>query len=126
MDDKITIIEGPPPTFEAVGDGWVLGLNEGPSLYNIALTRLRTFNGPALIERCNKAWRHQSTINLEYRSVDGLESYAPILAARALELDEGQMLLLWVRQEFDDADIDLDPDDPGDDLFDDLDDGPDL
>jgi hypothetical protein len=76
-----------------------------------------------LIERCNKAWRHQSTINLEYRSVDGLESYAPILAARALELDEGQMLLLWVRQEFDEADIDADPDDPGDDLFDDQDDG---
>jgi hypothetical protein len=126
MDDKITIIEGPPPTFETVGDGWVLGLNEGPSLYQIALTRLRTFNGPALIERCNKAWRHQSTINLEYRSLDGLESYAPILAARAMDLDEGQMLLLWVRQEIDDADIETDLDDPDDDLTDDLDEGPDL
>lgn len=126
MDDKITIIEGPPPTFETVGDGWVLGLNEGPGLYQIALTRLRTFNGPALIERCNKAWRHQSTINLEYRSLDGLESYAPILAARALDMDEGQMLLLWVRQEIDDADIETDPDDPDDILFDDLDEGPDL
>jgi hypothetical protein len=126
MDDKITIIEGPPPTFETVGDGWVLGLNEGPSLYQIALTRLRTFNGPALIERCNKAWRHQSTINLEYRSLDGLESYAPILAARAMDLDEGQMLLLWVRQDIDDADIEADLDDQDDDLFDDLDQGPDL
>ena len=126
MDDKITIIEGPPPTFETVGDGWVLGLNEGPSLYQISLTRLRTFNGPALIERCNKAWRHQSTINLEYRSLDGLESYAPILAARAMDLDEGQMLLLWVRQEIDDADIEADLDDPDDDLFDDPDEGPDL
>lgn len=122
MDDKITIIEGPPPTFETVGDGWVLGLNEGPSLYQIALTRLRTFNGPALIERCNKAWRRQNTINLEYRSLDGLESYAPILAARAMQLDEGQMLLLWVRQEVDIADLD----DPDDDSFDDLDDDPDL
>jgi hypothetical protein len=126
MDDKITIIEGPPPTFETVGDGWVLGLNEGPSLYQIALTRLRTFNGPALIERCNKAWRHQSTINLEYRSLDGLESYAPILAARAMDLDEGQMLLLWVRQDIDDTDIEADLDDQDDDLFDDLDQGPDL
>ncbi len=126
MDDKITIIEGPPPTFETVGDGWVLGLNEGPSLYQISLTRLRTFNGPALIERCNKAWRHQSTINLEYRSLDGLESYAPILAARAMDLDEGQMLLLWVRQEIDDADIEADLDDPDDDLFDDPDEGPGL
>ena len=126
MDDKITIIEGPPPTFETVGDGWVLGLNEGPSLYQIALTRLRTFNGSALIERCNKAWRHQSTINLEYRNLDGLESYAPILAARALEIDEGQMLFLWVRQEVDDIDTDADLDDTDNDLFDDPDEGPDL
>jgi hypothetical protein len=122
MDDKITIIEGPPPTFEAVGDGWVLGLNEGPSLYQIALTRLRTYNGPALIERCNKAWRHQNTINLEYRSIEGLESYAPILAARTLDLDEGHMLLLWVRQEIEDDDIDTDLDDDSDDYFDDPDD----
>lgn len=126
MDDKITIIEGPPPTFEVVGDGWALGLNEGPNLYQVALTRLRTYNGPALIERCNRAWRHQNKINLEYRTLDGLESHAPILAARALELDEGQMLLLWVRREFDEDDIDPDMDDISDDLLDDLDDDPDL
>ena len=30
MDDKITIIEGPPPVFEPVQDGWALGLGEGP------------------------------------------------------------------------------------------------
>jgi hypothetical protein len=38
MDEKITIIEGPPPTFEAVSDGWALGLNEGPSLADVAVT----------------------------------------------------------------------------------------
>jgi hypothetical protein len=32
MDEKITIIEGPPPVFEAVNDGWALGLNEGSRL----------------------------------------------------------------------------------------------
>jgi hypothetical protein len=101
MDEKITIIEGPPPTFETVGDGWILGLTESPNLYNIALTRLRTFNGPALIERCNRAWRHNNTINLEYRGLDGMEDHAPIVAARTLEADEGQMLFLWVRLEYD-------------------------
>ena len=30
MEDKITIIEGPPPIFEHVNDGWALGLNESP------------------------------------------------------------------------------------------------
>lgn len=114
MEDKITIIEGPPPTFEMVNDGWVLGLNESPLLFNIGLTRLRTFNGPSLIERCHRAWRHNQTIHLEYRDTTGLENQAPILAARTLYRDEGQMLLLWVRQEVDLDEIDPDLDDLGD------------
>jgi hypothetical protein len=123
MDDKITIIEGPPPVFESVSDGWALGLNEGPYLYDVAVTRLRTFNGSALVERCYRAWHNQYPINLEYRSSDGLTNEAPILAARTLEIDEGQMLLLWVRLEtqegeleigfdYDDDDADADFDDP--------------
>lgn len=121
MDDKITIIEGPPPVFEAVNDGWPLGLNEGPYLFDIALTRLRTFNGPALVERCYRAWREHHPIQLEFRDPTGLPSQAPILAARTLAIDEGQMLLLWVRldtqqgeleigYEDDDADADADAD----------------
>jgi hypothetical protein len=97
MDDKITIIEGPPPTFEAVTDGWVLGLNEGPNLADIAVTRLRTFNGPALVERCYRAWHNQQNIQLEYRTPEGLEQQAPIVAARFMEIDEGHLLVLWLR-----------------------------
>ena len=113
MEDKITIIEGPPPTFEAVDDGWALGLNESPLLFNVGLTRLRTFNGQSLLERCHRAWRHKNTIHLEYRDTSGLESEAPILAARTLAVDEGQVLLLWVRLEInmDELDADIDADD---------------
>ena len=107
MDEKITIIEGPPPEFEAVNDGWALGLNEGPYLAEIALTRLRTFNGRALVERCYRAWRSQGEIQLEYRQSDGLENKAPIVAARALEAEDGQMLLLWVRLNNDEVELEL-------------------
>ncbi|MFN2198137.1 MAG: hypothetical protein ACK2UW_18605 [Anaerolineales bacterium] len=129
IEDKITIIEGPPPTFEAVSDGWVLGLTEGPTLSEIALTRVRTFNGPALVERCHRAWRHQQPIYLEFRAQDGLPQQAPIVAARHLQTDDGDMLLLWVRltsedveleltytdDELDDDDFDMDDDDDFDD-----------
>jgi hypothetical protein len=123
MEDKITIIEGPPPTFEAVADGWVLGLSESPELYNVGVTRLRTFNGPALIERCHRAWRNQNTINLEYRETDGLQAAAPILAARTVESEEGQVLVLWVRLDVDESELidDLDDDDDIDISDDDLD-----
>jgi hypothetical protein len=99
MDERITIIEGPPPVFESVDDGWALGLNEGPYLYDLALTRLRTFNGPALVERCHRAWNNQQPIYLHYRNDMGLEETTPIMAARTIETDEGHVLLLWCRIE---------------------------
>ncbi|MAT45383.1 MAG: hypothetical protein CL609_23895 [Anaerolineaceae bacterium] len=118
MDDRITIIEGPPPDFEYIDDGWALGLNEGPALYDLALTRLRTFNGPALVERCYRAWRRKDTIFLHYRNDFGLEEKVPIMAARTLDSGEGQVLYLWIRRkageiEYDfDFDIDDDEDEP--------------
>ena len=96
MDEKITIIEGPPPIFEQVNDGWAMGLNESPNELVPALTRLRTFNGNALVERCHRAWSKQRPIHLHYRNDMGLEETAPILAARNIDSPEGNVLLLWV------------------------------
>jgi len=125
MDDKITIIEGPPPTFELVTEGWVLGLGEGPTLSNMVLTRLRTFNGASLVERCHKAWRNQHPIYLEYRTSEGLEHQAPIIAARHVEVADGQLLLLWLRMADDEVELELDYEDDsgeeGDDDFEDPD-----
>jgi len=108
MDDRITIIEGPPPVFESIEDGWALGLNESPYLYDLAVTRLRTFNGPALVERCHRAWNTQTTINLHYRNDLGMEEMAPIMAARSVETADGHMLILWCRRKFDEVEEELD------------------
>ncbi|MCW5875293.1 MAG: hypothetical protein KIS85_00295 [Anaerolineales bacterium] len=97
MQEKITIIEGPSPTFEIVDEGWSTGVLEGPTLYGVALTHLRTFNGRELVERCHRAWSKQESIQLEYRDEEGMAKEAPIVAARAAETDEGEMLMLWVR-----------------------------
>ena len=112
MEDKITIIEGPPPVFETINDGWALGLNESPWLYDLTLTQVRTFNGPALVERCHRAWKQGITMYLHYRDEMGLEEKAPILAARSAESADGQVLLLWVRQlpEAEDLNEDADED----------------
>ncbi len=97
MQEKITIIEGPSPTFELVDEGWSTGVMEGPTLYGVALTHLRTFNGGELVERCYRAWKKQEAIYLEYRDEEGSAKEAPIVAARNAETDEGGMLMLWVR-----------------------------
>jgi hypothetical protein len=115
MDDKITIIEGPPPTFENVEDGWAMGLNESPFLYDLALTRLRTFNGQALVERCYRTWNQQAIMYLFYRNDLGLEEQAPIMAARSVETNDGQVLLLWIRRKPEESETASDSDDENDD-----------
>jgi hypothetical protein len=95
--EKITIIEGPTPTFEAAPETWLPALAEGPRLPRTALTRLRTFNGPSMVERCWKAFHDGRPVKLEYRGEDGATEYADILAARYVEVDEGHVLLLYVR-----------------------------
>ena len=96
-DAKITIIEGPTPTFEIVHDSWANGIVDSSILSNVAITRLRTANGPSLVERCYRAWSRRDLIHLEFRANDGLTQEVPIVAARATETDDGDMLLLWVR-----------------------------
>lgn len=128
MEDKITIIEGPTPEFEDISDGWALGLNESPMLYDTIFTQVRTLNGPALVERCHRAWKKNNTIYLHFKNQMGIEEKAPITAVRSVDTDEGQILLLWVRQlpSYDDlleiademSDLDDTFDDENDDDFD--------
>ena len=134
MENKITIIEGPPPVFEDIADGWAVGMNESPILYDTIFTEVRTLNGPALVERCHRAWRERTSIYLHYKNDLGQEEKAPIVAARSVDTDEGQVLLLWVRQlpsfedlqdladDFSEEGFDFDYEDEDDDDFEDDDD----
>jgi hypothetical protein len=94
--EKITIIEGPTPAWEAPTETWSLSISEGPTLPRVAFTRLRTFNGPSLVERCWKAWDEGRSVQLEYRDEEGLTREAQIIAARYAEVQEGHVLLLHV------------------------------
>jgi hypothetical protein len=108
MDDKITIIEGPSPTFELIPDIWVHGLVEGSLQAEVVATRLRTFNGSELVDRCYRAWEKKQTIQLEYRTPEGLSAEVPIVAARNMGTDEGDVLLLWVRFPDDSIEVGID------------------
>lgn len=128
---KITILEGPPPTFEAVTDPILYGLREAASPAHVVMCRLRAHNGPALIERCYRAWKENEQINLEFKTEDGLTIEAPIVACRWSEVPDGDILMLWLAMQDVEFELDNGPEtgidlDDLDDLFnDDLDD-PDL
>jgi hypothetical protein len=96
-DRLITIIEGPPPTFEIISDGWPQSISDSAQPANLAVTRLRTHNGQSLVERCYRAWNVREAMELEYRQSDGLINQVPIVAARNVRTPEGDLLLLWLR-----------------------------
>lgn len=97
--NSIEIIEGPTPIFESIEDDWPLTIVDSPERSDIRVTRLRSTNVPALVERCNKAWKNEKEILLLYKDYAGLEEKVPIVAVRCMERDGNNLLLLWVRFE---------------------------
>jgi len=95
--ELITIIEGAEPDFEPHNDIWALSLLEGTSLTGLERCRLRTFNGPALVERCRSAWDEGRPVLLDYPNRLGLRRQRLVAAARSDEVSEGMILHLWIR-----------------------------
>jgi hypothetical protein len=93
----ITIVEGPPPEFKSVDDLWTLSLIEATRPYFIASCQVRSLNGQALLERCQRAWHSQRSIRLDFPTMSGLRRQLQIVAARYDKLPEGDLLNLWVR-----------------------------
>ncbi len=95
--ELITIIEGPPPDFKIVDDAWMYSLLDASRAYYISLCQVRSFNGHALLERCQRAWSNQRAIRLDFPTMSGMRRQLEIISARYEKLPEGDLLNLWVR-----------------------------
>jgi hypothetical protein len=93
----ITIVEGPEPEFVSHDETWALSLLEGNEYIGVSRCQLRTYNGPAMVERCRNAWAEGRPVLLDYPNRFGLRRHAQIVAARFREVEQGPLLLLWVR-----------------------------
>ena len=73
------------------------------------------------MERCEAAWRENRPVQLEYPDELRMRQYADVIAMRLMEVDEGQLLQLWLSFPFDydedDEEDDFDEDDEEDDLY---------
>lgn len=96
--EVITIVEGPTPEFHMVTDAWTFSVAEGQSPYIAATCQVRSFDGERLIERCQRAWRRQAPIWLDFKESDGLRRQVEIIGARLERIDNVDVLNLWVRQ----------------------------
>jgi len=94
--ELITIVEGPPPDFRAARELWPLSLWEGLTAQAVAQTQMRTFNGQSMMDRCLRAWAESRPVMLDFPQMDGLRRKVEVLAARAMTIEEGDVLNLWV------------------------------
>ncbi len=94
----ITIVEGPPPEFQDVQNEWAWGVLEGADEGEIALCEMRAFNGPALVKRCQDAWREGRPARLDFPTGEGGErGELDIVAIRWEAVDEGHKVYVWVK-----------------------------
>lgn len=128
--ELISIIEGPTPEFQPTPQRWLQSIHEGPDDRAIAMCQLRTGTGSDIMERCQNAWRENRPVKLDFPDEIRARQQVDVIAMRLQEIEEGQMLLLWVTlpyeiietDDLDDFD-DFDDDDLDDINFDEDDDG---
>lgn len=109
--NKIEVIEGPAPIFAPIeatagnqteGNNFIFALcaeraGTGQPLVPF-VTRLRSYNAPALSERCHQAWQRQEDMVFVYQDEElGMSGQKVlILAARATKIEDIDALILWV------------------------------
>ncbi len=99
--ELITVIEGPTPEFRPSPYLWFQSIYEGPEDADIMLCELRTLNGQSILDRCVGAWRENRPVRLDFPDYLRMRQQLDVVAMRFQNLEEGPLLMLWVRQLFD-------------------------
>jgi hypothetical protein len=100
--ELITIVEGPTPEFRPSPQLWFQSIYEGPIDTDVATCELRTMNGRDIMERCKQAWKERRPVKLDFPDYMRMRQQIDVVAMRLQEVDEGTMLLLWVRHPVED------------------------
>jgi hypothetical protein len=95
----ITIVEGPPPTFQPAQETWVHSLSGGVVAHEITTCQTRTLKCTALSERCRRAWQAGRPVLLDFPDEIGLRRQLEVIAIRCKELPEGTLLHVWTRDD---------------------------
>lgn len=100
--ELITIVEGPTPEFRPSPQLWFQSIYEGPMDSDVAMCELRTMNGADIMERCKRAWKERRPVKLDFPDYMRMRQQIDVVAMRLQEVDEGTMLMLWVRHPVED------------------------
>lgn len=94
--ELIEIIEGPTPEFLPSPQVWLQSLQEGPDIRDVVLCQLRTGNGKDIQARCSSAWDEGRPVRLDFPDDLRMRQQVDVVAMRLSEVEEGELLTLWV------------------------------
>jgi hypothetical protein len=94
--ELIEIIEGPTPEFQPTVQNWLQSLYEGPEVMEVAMCQLRTASGEDIKERCERAWNDKRPVVLDFPDEWGLRQQLDVVAMRLSEVEEGELLTIWL------------------------------
>lgn len=94
--ELITIIEGPTPDFFDSPQDWLQSIYEGPDDRDSVYCQLRTNTGRDILARCQAAWSEGRPVQLQYPDEMRMPQLADVIAMRLGEVEEGELLQLWV------------------------------
>lgn len=94
--ELITIIEGPTPDFFDSPQDWLQSIYEGPDDRDSVYCQLRTNTGRDILARCQAAWAEGRPVQLQYPDEMRMPQFVDVIAMRLGEVEEGQLLQLWV------------------------------
>jgi len=103
--ELITILEGPTPNFQVTPFLWAQSIQEGPNASAVALCELRTNTGHDIMQRCRDAWHEGRSVRLDFPDELRMRQQIEVVAMRLHDIEEGKVLMLWVREPFDPDDF---------------------
>jgi hypothetical protein len=86
---------------------------------HIAQIELRTNTGGDIIDRCMDAWHEGRPVKLDFPDELRMRQQVDVVAMRLKEIDAGEVLMLWVKEELDEEMLEAlqDEEDDEDDFF---------
>lgn len=116
--ELIEIIEGPTPEFQPTPLQWVQSILERSEDQMVALCQLRTASGTSIVARCRQAWKEGRPVRLDFPDELRMRQQVDVVSLRLENVEEGELLNLWVSLPVADVEEVFD-----DDMWDDEDDG---
>lgn len=113
--ELIEVLEGPTPDFMPAPHVTLQMVHEGPLDAETAFCELRTGNGEDIMERCRNAWKENRPVKLDFPDEIRMRQQVDVVAARLREVDEGTILMLWVRLPIEEEEVEEFDLDDGDD-----------